>query len=199
MPRAVDFSMCQLILVRHCEAAGQQPGAALTDNGSEQAHELAEFLSSAPVDRIVASAYVRAQQSIEPLAERLGLPVHIDPRLNERNLSPRPIANWRDVVRQSFEDWDLRAPGGETAREVLARAWECLNNILGECHRLPLVVTHGNLISLVLHSLDSSFGYAGWLGLTNPDVYGLQSDAKGRPVFRRLWQPGWPRTGGCAP
>ncbi len=184
------FAKCQLILVRHCEASGQQPDAALTDTGSIQAHELAEFLSSTAVDRIVASAYVRAQQSIEPLAERLGLPVHIDPRLNERNLSPRPIAHWRNVVRESYEDWDRRAPGGESAREVLARAWECLNNLLDEGHRLPLVVTHGNLMSLVLHSLGSSFGYAGWLALTNPDVYALQSDANGRLVFRRLWQPG---------
>ena len=182
--------MCQLILVRHCEASGQEPDAALTDTGSGQARELAEFLSGAPVDRIVCSAYVRAQQSIEPLAQRLGLPIQVDPRLNERNLSPRPIAHWRDVVRESFEDWDLRAPGGESAREVLTRAWECLNNLLDEGHRLPLIVTHGNLMSLVLHSLDPSFGYSGWLDLTNPDVYSLQSDANGRPVFRRLWQPG---------
>ena len=192
MPRAVDFSMSQLILVRHCEASGQQPSAALTDTGLRQARTLAEFLSSMPVDRIVASAYVRAQQSIEPLAQRLGLPVQVDPRLNERNLSPRPIAGWRDVVRQSFEDWDRRAPGGESAREVLARAWACLNNLRDEGHRRPLVVTHGNLMSLVLHSLDPSFGYAGWLDLTNPDVYALQSDASGRLVFRRLWRPGDP-------
>ena len=180
----------RLILVRHCEASGQQPGAALTDAGLEQARELAEFLSGAPVDRIVASAYVRAQQSIKPLAQRLGLPVHIDPRLNERNLSPRPVANWREVLRDSFEDWDLRAPGGESAREVLVRGWECLNDLLNEGNQLPLVVTHGNLMSLVLHSLDPSFGYAGWLDLTNPDVYALQSDANGGLVFRRIWRPG---------
>ena len=186
----MGFAKGQLILVRHCQASGQEPDAALTDTGSEQARELAEFLSGTPVDRIAASAYVRAQQSIEPLAQRLGLPIHVDPRLNERNLSPRPIAHWRDVVRASFEDWDRRAPGGESAREVLARAWECLNDLRDEGHRRPLVVTHGNLMSLVLHSLDPSFGYAGWRGLTNPDVYALQSDDKGRPVFRRLWRPG---------
>ena len=182
-------SKCRLILVRHCEASGQQPDASLTETGSGQARELAELLSGAPVDRIVASAYIRAHQSIKPLAQRLGLPVHIDPRLNERNLSPRPISNWREVVRDSFDDWDLRAPGGESAREVLARAWECLNNLLEESDRLPVVVTHGNLMSLVLHTLDSSFGYAGWLDLTNPDVYALQSDANGELVFHRLWRP----------
>ncbi len=177
----------RLILVRHCEASGQDPGAPLTEIGLRQAHELADFLPSEPVDHIVASAYTRARQSVEPLAAKLRLPIHIDPRLNERILAAQPIANWRDVVRGSFGDPDLRVPGGESAREVLQRGWNCLNDLWNGGHRLPLAVTHGNLMSLVLHAIDPNFGYAGWERLSNPDVYALYATTDGKLGFERLW------------
>ena len=56
----------------------------------------------------------------------------MDPRLNERILSAEPIENWQEVIRDSFDDHDLRAPGGESAREVLGRAWAALDEILAE-------------------------------------------------------------------
>ena len=90
-------------------------------------------------------------------------------------------------MRDSFDDPDLRAPGGESAREVLHRAWAGLDEVLGGGHALPLVVTHGNLMALVLHSLDPAFGYEGWKSLTNPDVYLLREERPGAWSFERLW------------
>jgi len=157
-----------LILVRHCEAAGQEPDAPLTDVGMGQALALANFLSDFPVDTIVTSAYRRARETAEPLAEFLHLGIETDPRLNERVLSPYPIDNWREVVRDSLADPDLRASGGESANDVLRRSWPALHDLLGGSAELPVVITHGNLLALVLHSIDPGFGYAGWENLTNP-------------------------------
>ena len=42
-------------------------------------------------------------------------------------------------------------------------------------------------MSLVLHSLDGSFGYAGWESLSNPDVYLLDNMKPGQSAFRRKW------------
>ncbi len=150
------------ILVRHCEAGGQEPDAPLTVAGQRQARELAAFLPTLPVDAIVASAYLRARQSAEPAAGLLHLRIEVDPRLDERILSPAPIDTWRQVLRDSFADPDLSAPGGESANDVLLRAWSVLNDLLAGSPELPVVVTHGNLLALVLHSIDSGFGYAGW-------------------------------------
>ena len=92
------------------------------------------------------------------------------------------------MIRDSFIDPDMRAPGGESGREVLERAWACLNELLDGGHNLPLAVTHGNLLSLVLNSVDPAFGgYAGWEALSNPDVYLLQDSGDGRLGFERLW------------
>ncbi|MCY4584005.1 MAG: histidine phosphatase family protein [Chloroflexi bacterium] len=177
----------RLLLIRHCQSSGQSPGAGLTELGFTQAHALVGFLSAMEVDAIVSSVYTRARQSIEPFAAVAGLPVHTDPRLNERTLSEVPLENWRELVRDSFDDLDLRAAGGESAREVLERAWACLGGLLGGGHRLPLAVTHGNLLSLVLSSLKPSFGYRGWESLSNPDAFLLQKSGAGRLTFERLW------------
>src|SRR5690606_33282169 len=110
-----------LIVVRHCASSGQHPEAPLTAAGRAQARELAERLSSLPVDHIVSSPYVRAISTIEPFAERTGLGIRIDDRLAERQLSPEPIDHWREVVRLSFEDPEYCIPGGESGRATLER------------------------------------------------------------------------------
>ncbi len=178
-----------MLLVRHCQSAGQQPAAGLTEAGVRQAERLGDFLADYAVDFIAASRYARARKSIEPYAEDAGLPIRQDPGLNERTLSAAPIADWQQFVRRSFDDPDLRAPGGESASEVLCRAQAVLKDILDSEYRLPLIVTHGNLLALLLHSVDATFGYAGWQALTNPDVYLLSEGPDGGRSFRRVWRP----------
>ena len=179
--------MRSLILVRHCEAGGQEPDAPLTDAGRRQALELADFLSTFPVNSIVTSAYRRARETAEPVAELLHLRVETDARLNERVLSTNPIDHWRDLVRDSFADPDLRVTGGESANDVLRRTWPVLNGLLSGWEVLPVVVTHGNLLAMILHSIDPSFGYAGWENLSNPDVYRVDVSPDGALRFSRLW------------
>lgn len=181
--------MTVIVLVRHCETSGQAPEAPLTETGQAQAVELAERLSSLAIDHIVSSPYARARATIQPYASRTGLPVQLDHRLAERRLSPEPIDHWRDVVRSSFTDPDARVPGGESGRETLARGWAAIESVLEGGHRLPVVVTHGQLLGLVLHSIGPGFGYAGWESLRNPDVFLLENTGEGTFAFRRAWSP----------
>ena len=179
--------MRQLLLIRHCQSSGQTPDAELTELGFVQAEQLAVFLADQPIDKIVSSSYVRAQQTIAPFAAATNQPVQLDERLVERTLSATRLDHWREVVRDSFADLDLRAPGGESGRAVQNRAWAALNDIFASDASLPAAIAHGNLISLVLHSLDSAFGFEQWETLSNPDVFLLQRDDRGQVHFERLW------------
>ena len=173
--------------MRHCEAVGQAPESPLSPEGFCQAERLKDFLAYQPVDFLVTSEFLRARQSAAPIASANSLGIHIDPQLNERKLASEPIANWKELLRRSFSEPELRGTGGESASEALARAWASLDEILAAGHRLPVVVSHGNLISLLLHSIDRSFGYEGWAGLSNPDVYLLEKSPSGDLGFRRMW------------
>ena len=92
-----------IYLIRHCSAQGQEPEAALTEAGNEQALRLSAFLERRRVTRIVSSPFRRAVDSARPLGETLGLEVEIDPRLAERQLGLVENGDWRAALRESFD------------------------------------------------------------------------------------------------
>lgn len=140
------------------------------------------------MELLVSSPYTRAQQLIAPLAQRLGLPVEIDPRLAERVLSAEPLEHWREAIRQTFEDLDLAWPGGESSRTAMARGRATVDGLLTRPVGVVVVVTHGNLMTLILRSFATQFALQAWERLSNPDVYCLEVAAKGVQVTH-TWAP----------
>jgi 2,3-bisphosphoglycerate-dependent phosphoglycerate mutase len=178
----------RLFLVRHCEPTGQEAAAPLTAAGEAQAVLLADHLETMGVDLLVSSPYARAQQSIAPLARRLGLAVEIDARLAERVLSTMPLAQWREAIRQTFEDLDLAWLGGESSRTAMARGRAAIDELLARPEWAPVVVTHGNLMALILRSFAPQFGFQTWECLSNPDVYCLAVQGE-RVEMSHTWVP----------
>jgi len=178
--------MRRLLLVRHCESTGQAPEAALSERGHEQAETLASFLARQPIDRVIASPYRRAIDSIAPFARAKGLAIEIDEDLREHRLADPPIAAWRDAVARCFEDTAFRAPGGESAAETLGRARRAIDAACVDGTRLPVLASHGQLLSLLLHSLDGRFGFAGWTRMTNPDVFLLEERSENEFGWTRI-------------
>jgi 2,3-bisphosphoglycerate-dependent phosphoglycerate mutase len=190
-----------LFVVRHCESTGQEASAPLTTVGQAQAVLLADHLEIAGGELLVSSPYTRAQQSIAPLARRLGLPVEIDGRLAERVLSTEPLAHWREAIRQTFVDLDLAWPGGESSRTAMTRGRAALDALLVRPDRTVVVVTHGNLMTLILRSFEPQWGFQTWEGLSNPDVYCIAVH-EDRVKIARTWVPSLSalgRSGGAHP
>lgn len=171
--------MRRLFLVRHCEATGQSASAPLTAVGQTQAIHLADHLETLEVDLLVSSPYIRARESVAPLARRLGLPVEIDARLAERVLSSEPLADWRQAIEQGFVNLDRAWPGGESSRAAMARGRAAIDVLLARPERAAAVVTHGNLMTLILRSFEPQFGFQTWERLSNPDVYCLAVQGEG--------------------
>lgn len=81
--------MVKLYLVRHGKA-GSRSGWQESDDlrplskpGRRQAEALADALGNKKIARIVSSPFVRCRQTVEPLAERLRLPVDLSDALAE--------------------------------------------------------------------------------------------------------------------
>jgi 2,3-bisphosphoglycerate-dependent phosphoglycerate mutase len=138
------------------------------------------------VELLMSSPYTRAQQSIAPLSQRLGLSVESDARLAERILSAEPLAHWREAIRQAFVDLDLVWPGGESSRTAMTRGRAAIDALLARPERVLVVVTHGNLMTLILRSFEPQFGYQTWEQLSNPDVYCLTIQGE-RVKISRTW------------
>jgi 2,3-bisphosphoglycerate-dependent phosphoglycerate mutase len=174
----------ELYLIRHCRATGQEPEAPLTAAGRDQALRLRDRLSDLPIARIVSSPFLRARDSAAPLAEWLGLPVRIDDRLAERVLTAELAEDWRDRLRRSFADPALAWPGGESGAAATRRGLAALADAAAGAEGPVAVVSHGNLLALLLHSFDNRDGFAAWAALSNPDVFHI--DPAG--TVRRCWK-----------
>lgn len=177
----------RIYVVRHCEAEGQPSGAPLTETGFRQADELAQFLGDIQVERIICSPFLRAVQSIIPTAEQKGLRIEKDDRLTERILSTKVLEDWLVKLEATFEDLDLKFDDGESSREAMGRIVETVEETLEGKVKNTLIVTHGNLMSLLLHCYQPSFGFENWKNLSNPDVY-LIEFANNNVAIEHIWR-----------
>jgi broad specificity phosphatase PhoE len=133
----------ELLLVRHGEtdwnAAGRLQGHTdrpLSDYGREQARRLADELADESFDAIYASDLARARETAEIVAERLLLPVVLDPDLREKNWG-----NWEGLT--STERFGVELVG-ESTEQHQKRMLSALRRIAEEHPSgRVLVVTHG--------------------------------------------------------
>lgn len=178
--------MQDLVLVRHAAAVGQDATAALTAEGQLQARKLADLLLRLQIQRVISSPFVRATESIRPFCRRAHLRLETDDRLVERVLSARNLPDWREHLRRSFDDPDYRLEDGESSRTAQARGTSAVQAALAAGERCVLV-THGNLLALILQSIDRAVGFDLWSGLSNPDAFVLHVDDNGLTGFNRIW------------
>lgn len=173
-------------LVRHCQATGQEPDAPLTEIGQQQAIELVAWLSDVSIGRIISSSFVRAYQSIMPLSKHLGLIIEVDDRLVERVLSLVPLDNWRERLAETFIDLDLSFEGGESSWTAMMRGVSVVNQAMQHPTNPVVIVTHGNLMTLILKYFNEQISYAEWENLQNPDVYCIQISSEGACAKRMI-------------
>ncbi|SET36331.1 2,3-bisphosphoglycerate-dependent phosphoglycerate mutase [Salinibacillus kushneri] len=178
-----------IYVVRHCEATGQSSDSPLTTRGFQQREELKSFFKGIPVNRILSSLLLRARQSISLLASERDLPLEIDDRLTERILSTVFLNNWLDKLKATFSDMDLAYNGGESSKEAMNRSMEVVKDVLNRDEKNTVIITHGNLMALLLKNFDSGFGFEEWKSLTNPDIYHLIFRDQ-KTELKRIWN-GW--------
>lgn len=182
-----EWILKKLIVVRHCSATGQERDAALTIAGEKQAHFLADFLiqNNLQIESIISSPFTRAIQSIAPFALRTNLPVGEDERLEERILSNNPMEDWLQKLEYTFTNIDIAFLGGESTKQAMDRVASLIQDILQQEHQVTLLVTHGNLLTLILKYFDNRISFLEWKNLSNPDIYEITIDEQ--TTIHRLW------------
>jgi 2,3-bisphosphoglycerate-dependent phosphoglycerate mutase len=178
--------MKNLYIVRHAKAEGQPPEAKLTELGERQAESLVSFFEGREINAVYSSPFLRAVKTIEPLAEKRGLPIMQDERLAERILSGMALDDWIAHLQKSFNDFDYVLDGGESNRAASERASSFIQDILNNGPENIVAVSHGNLATLLLKHFDDRFGYKELMELSNPDVYHINFTDEDSSV-NRIW------------
>lgn len=158
-------TMTELVLIRHGETAWNRElrfqghvDVGLNEVGFEQSRRLAQRLAGERATRLVASDLLRARQTAQPLADQLGLAMHVDAALREQSFGVvdgmkvddiqllHPLA-WAGWLR--FEQ-DHRMPEGESLRQFHARVMGAIG-ALASVHAAGslVIVTHGGVLDMV--------------------------------------------------
>lgn len=169
-----------VLLVRHAESV--TPGTSgfdeytrpLTPKGIRDANRLSEMHVSTRIDAAYSSPYIRARQTIEPIARARRLAIETIDDLRERMLSPVDLPDWQAHLKRSWEDFDYALAGGESGRDAQARVLRVLDSIASR-HSTGTVIlaSHGNLIALALHAFMPNVNYEFWESIPMPAVFTL--------------------------
>ncbi len=181
--------MDKLILVRHSETDGQHEDSPLTKLGVRQSQILSAFLerSGYKIDRIISSPFLRAVETIKPFAQNSGLTIETDNRLEERILSHEPLDDWEEVLHDTFKDPELKLTGGESSAEAKQRVLSLIDELEANEDGNILLVTHGNLLALLLQRFKHEVGFFDWKRLSRPDVFLVQKQG-GEYTVERVWE-----------
>jgi broad specificity phosphatase PhoE len=150
----------KLIAMRHGESEHNIKGVVngnpslefhITEKGQKQARDIADALGSrTEIVAIITSEMLRTQETAKPLAEKLGLEIQIDPRLNDIHageLEGIPILEFRertDNIKKSVQ-------GSETNVEVGTRLKSFLDDLV-QCYSGHTVAVISS--EIILHSLQ---------------------------------------------
>lgn len=170
----------ELVLVRHAEPFVPTPNGpddfhrGLTELGRTQAEALVELLARDEPAAIVSSPYLRAVQTVEPLARKLGLPITTLPELREwdSGLSARP--DFAEHYARSWADPDFARPGGESLAQLTERAVTTLTALAARYPGATVIVgSHGTFICRTLVGFGVSVDWAFSRAMPMPAVYRL--------------------------
>ncbi|MDJ0394338.1 histidine phosphatase family protein [Rhodococcus sp. G-MC3] len=160
----------KLVLVRHGQTFAnvdkildtKLPGAALTDQGHDQARRYGESISATPPSILISSLALRAVQT----AEHIGAATSVAPETRD-GIHEAQAGDWEgrgdDDAHKEFTeiygrwhagDLDARVPGGDSGRSILDRYVPVLDSLRDQYLTSPdaadvIVVSHGAAIRLV--------------------------------------------------
>jgi len=114
-------SSTQMFVVRHAKAGSRSAWSGpddlrpLTKTGRRQADALGDLLAERGVTRLVSSPYVRCRQTVEPLGQRLRLPVDLADELAEGT----PLAEARRLMEKFTDEPTVLCSHGDVIGELL--------------------------------------------------------------------------------
>ena len=160
-------------LVRHGQTPLNESGVLrglldppLDEAGCQQAAQLAAALGAQMPRVVVASPLLRARQTAQPIADRVGLDVTVDERLLDRDYGPWTGAD-RETVVTRWGSVD-NAPGVEPLAAVRNRAVRGLTDIAQRSHGgTAVVVSHDAVNRQLLVAFDPRLGDANTLPQDN--------------------------------
>lgn len=179
----LEAGLTHVFFVRHAEADNRVKEdllRPLTEGGYRAAEALRIPFASLQIDRIYASPYRRAIETVTPLAAECGLEIAPVDDFRERRIDSSWIEDFTAFSQLQWQDFSYKLGDGECLAEVQKRNIEALNAILRHSEGLNIVIaTHGTALSTIIHYYNPAFGYADFDRLRPKLPYVIRFDFHG--------------------
>lgn len=127
----------------------------LTDGGREEAEELCQILRGYPIEEIISSDLIRAEETAQTVAECVSLPVIVTPKLRPWNLgllSGRKVKDVEDDMAKFVDHPESKVPSGESFNDFLRRLLPFVAKMAHKAFtdkKIILLVTHTRCLQAV--------------------------------------------------
>lgn len=137
---------------------GLQKEPGLNEQGLVQAQQLAKYFADlGKLDALYVSPTLRTRQTIEPIAQGMGIPVTVIHELKERVMGEWEGCSAEEVQQKDPEGWkrwkteplSFTPPGGESLQDFSHRVIQAVNLIVEKEAGRTVVVTHVGPIRVV--------------------------------------------------
>lgn len=138
---------------------GQGSDPSLSPEGVEQARRLPDALARFPITRLVSSPQVRAIETGQPVADKLGLTIEVDDRLAEYDRDLPHYIPIEQIAKENPEELqrlvDGHLPSSVDETQFLARVSAGIDDLVASADRDDTVVvfSHGGVINVLLHQI----------------------------------------------
>lgn len=165
-----------LFFIRHAETIYRPEDAdfnrPLSFQGKEDAKKLVDTFKDINIDKVYASPYFRAIDTVKPLAEEKKLDIELMDNLRERKVADHYIDDFSEFAVKQWNDLEYSLPGGESLKEVQKRGLKALSRIVNNHQTGNIIVAgHGTWLGVILNYFDDSFDYKDWRNIKMPDIF----------------------------
>jgi phosphoserine phosphatase len=157
----------------------------LTRHGQQQARLLGEQLAHLQIDQAVCTRFLRTRQTIELALANRGIPLRVDPELDEIDAGTfdgAPISAywaWKEQHRRSD-----RFPGGESLDAAAHRYTAAVRRLLDRREQTTLIICHELALRSILAAARTTLHRHGDAEVANAMPYLIDEQALRRTLER---------------
>ena len=156
--------MTNVYFIRHAEPNYENHddlSRELSPKGLQSSKELVNSFAGIQIDAFYSSPYLRAVDTIKPLADSRGRSIHLIPDFRERKITDHWIEDFTGFTERQWADFHYHLPGGESLSMVQERNIRALEDLL-QAHpdQTILIGTHGTALSTIINYYKPDFQLA---------------------------------------
>ena len=176
-------------LIRHAQSdvsVKDDRSRPLTERGLRASHAVTRALVGRRLDRLFASPYKRAHDTLLDLARERSLPITPVEAFRERKVDDGWIDDFEAFARRQWADFDHKQGSGECLREVQARSVAALEDLLRRHEGEHFAIAgHGTALCTLHHAFEPTFGFEDFWALVDRTPFVMEARFEGTRCLGR--------------